>query len=134
MKLMEFTKEEKENKICYIAKNVNMNGKNVNIVGEFYRYLSIKISIHDSLTNEFIETLSVNTNRQFLSNLKFESQIVINPQIKDKLQSDFKEVLDELTSMPLIPVNFTDEETFILTLKIKHFERMVHFAEMLEKC
>ena len=135
MKLMDFTEDEIKNNACYIAKYVEVNNKEqkVNVLGKFYSDSSISIVIEDSETFEEIAELSMDVSKGKLSKLKFESQIIINHNIVDQIESKLKEVIDEIAYMELSTIEFNSVDTFILTLKIEHFEKMVHFLEVLRE-
>lgn len=135
MKLMDFTEDEIKNNACYIAKHIGVNNKEqkVNVLGKFYSDSSISIVIEDSETFEEIAELSMDVSKGKLSKLKFESQIIINHNIVDQIESKFKEVIDEIAYMELSTIEFNSVDTFILTLKIEHFEKMVHFLEVLRE-
>lgn len=132
MKLMEFTKEEKEMSACYIAKNIIVDDKEVNILGGFYQGYSIAIEIEDASSGKQIEMLSMNVNSKFLSSFVFENQIVINHNILDKLK-DYNGVIEELTHMKLNTVKIGHIDSFILTLNLDNFEKMVHFMETMKE-
>lgn len=131
MKLMRFTRDEVESKACYIAKNVKSNEREFNILGAFYKDFSISIIIEDSLSLEKTAFLSMDVSKE--KNLfKLDNQIIINHNVIDKLDSDFNGIIKELAHMKLNKIKLNSSATFVLTLKLEHFEIMVHFLEELK--
>lgn len=130
-----FTKDEIQRGICYLAKDVKMDSvlaSNVNILGGFYQRFKTAILIEDSVTKELIATFTIAVDPADLSDWQLENQVVINHDIVGRIESDYKKVVEELTDQNLVPVKYNFAESFMITLKDEHSERMVDFIDCLK--